>query len=123
MKRIFVQKWFKYSAYALVFLNVSWLIFIYFDAALICRPFKYNWDQTISGTCGDKPQSYIVMAVWGKPALFEAALDPDRNTDSVHTGIVIDAATWSLPLFIIWRLKSSMSKKVELSALFALGLL
>ena len=45
------------------------------------------------------------------------------NADSILTGIVIDAATWSLPLFVIWNLKSSTAKKLELSGLFALGLL
>lgn len=89
--------------YGLIFLNISWLLFIYFDAALICRPFAMNWNQSIpGGHCGNKPQSYVVMAVWG---------------------IFIDAFTWSLPMFVIWSLKSQTSKKIELSALFALGLL
>lgn len=89
--------------YGIIFLNIAWLLFIYFDAALICRPFAYNWDTSIEGgTCGDKPESYIVMAVWG---------------------IFIDVVTWSLPLFVIWNLNSSKGKKLELSSLFALGLL
>ena len=68
----------------------------------LCRPFAYNWDHTINGTCGAQNPAYIAIA----------ALD-----------ILGDIAIIVLPMPMIWKLQIGTPSKIGLSLLFALGFL
>ncbi len=70
--------------------------------ACMCRPFALNWDPTIPGHCGQRIPAYIAIA----------ALD-----------IFGDILILALPMPMIWNLHASMSNKVGLSFVFALGIL
>ncbi|OQE00555.1 hypothetical protein PENVUL_c050G08103 [Penicillium vulpinum] len=70
--------------------------------ALLCRPVAYNWDHTISGSCGD------VLKIQYASAGFNMGID---------LGVVL------LPLPIVWRLQMSSRKKTGVTASFAIGVL
>lgn len=91
--------------HACIVLTIAWLLVMVVGTLLHCRPISYNWRLPlgdISDHCFDFRPYAIVMAAWG---------------------LVIDAVTWSLPHFVVWRLHLRRAHKIALTAIFALGLL
>ncbi|KAJ5607776.1 hypothetical protein N7537_004395 [Penicillium hordei] len=87
--------------------SVGCLVFLYWVSAiltiaLLCRPVAYNWNRTISGSCGD------VLKIQYASAGFNMGID---------LGVVL------LPLPIVWRLQMSSRKKIGVTASFAIGIL
>ena len=39
------------------------------------------------------------------------------------TGVVLDAVTWMLPHYVVWRLQLRLAHKIAITAIFAFGLL
>lgn len=70
-------------------------------AFLICRPFQYNWDKTISGSCGDTLPYYLSTAI---------------------INLLIDVMIVALPLPRLWTLQMETSRKVSLTVIFSLGI-
>lgn len=72
-------------------------------ALLQCRPFAYNWDQTIpGGHCGNQVLSYEITGT---------------------LNVLLDVVTLMLPMPYLAALEMSMSKKLILIATFAVGFL
>lgn len=70
---------------------------------LICRPFAYNWDQTIpGGKCGDQIVSFTVTGV---------------------INLLTDVVVLVLPMPYLYRLQMRTYKKVVLMGVFGIGLL
>ncbi|KAK2868033.1 hypothetical protein FQN49_003229 [Arthroderma sp. PD_2] len=70
---------------------------------LLCRPFKYTWDKIqTQGTCGDAMKAYMGVAV---------------------TNLVVDLSIYLLPIPVLWHLQMTMSKRLALCGIFALGLI
>lgn len=97
---IFCTRPFRIACYAILTVN-----FLYFTATvlaccLICRPFAYNWNQSIHGTCGDQKSLDLFIGVFN---------------------LLIDITTVALPLPVLWGLQMPTGRKVALSALFSMG--
>lgn len=69
---------------------------------LICRPFAYNWDNFLDGTCGNTTAGYLTVTAFN---------------------FVIDLAITLLPARIIWHLHMPTARKVGIIIMFSLGLL
>lgn len=67
---------------------------------LICRPFTYNWDHTVKGTCGDQRSLDLFIGVFN---------------------LFMDITTVVLPLPVLWGLQLARSKKFVLSGIFSMG--
>lgn len=86
-------------------LNVAWLVGIIFGTAFNCIPVAKNWDTKgdLPGECRVPVSSLLIAGV--VPSVF------------------IDLVILILPLPRIWRIKTSNSRKVGLTAVFVLGYL
>ncbi|KAH7126606.1 hypothetical protein B0J11DRAFT_281410 [Dendryphion nanum] len=81
-----------------VFLWCSTVILCSF---LLCRPFAFNWDQTIpNGVCGNRVLSYILTGV---------------------LNIITDVAVLCLPLPVILKLQMRTASKIGLVVVFTTG--
>ncbi|KAF2263398.1 hypothetical protein CC78DRAFT_534010 [Lojkania enalia] len=69
-----------------------------------CRPLKYNWSLPL-----ENPR-YCYSA---KPYILVARA----------SGMVVDGVTWSLPHFVVWRLRLPLVHKMAITTIFFLGLL
>lgn len=101
LMRIFFVRSFRIAAFCIMTYCACWMLMVIFIGAGLCRPFQYNWDKSIpNGHCGALDPAYISIAV----------LD-----------IVGDAMIVALPMPSIWRLHTTTTTKIGLSAVFALG--
>ena len=71
---------------------------------LRCRPVHYNWKNSIDYRHHCYPLEPTVLAV----AIF---------------GLIIDGVTWSMPHFVVWKLKLRLAHKLAITSIFALGIL
>jgi hypothetical protein len=69
-------------------------------ALLLCRPIAFNWDKTISGTCGDNRLFYIWLG---------------------GINVVVEAVILLLPVPFIYRLQMKTFKKLVVIGLFSVG--
>lgn len=81
---------------------VAWAIATILVGCLICRPFAYNWDQTIpGGSCGNQVTSFTATGV---------------------INLVTDVIVLVTPMPLLYRLQMAMYKKVTLMTVFGLGI-
>lgn len=100
--RIFFVKSFRIATWIVIGFIVSWGIMVILTGLLMCRPFAFNWDQTIpGGECADQKSTFLAVGV----------LD-----------LVTDLCVFILPLPMIWNLKVTKGNKVALFGIFGLGL-
>ncbi|KAL2813026.1 hypothetical protein BJX63DRAFT_443261 [Aspergillus granulosus] len=100
--RIFPVRWLVLSSWATITIIVAWAIATILAGCLICRPFAYNWDQTIpGGKCGDQVTSFTVTGV---------------------VNLVTDVIVLVLPMRSLYKLQMATYKKVTLIAVFGLGI-
>jgi hypothetical protein len=100
--RIFVVEWFIMVARAAGVLIILWALSVIFCGFFLCRPFAFNWDQTIDGSCGQQITSYIVTGA---------------------LNICTDVIVLGLPMPLIWRLQVSLRNKIGLTGIFTIGFL
>ncbi|KFZ03832.1 hypothetical protein V502_10622 [Pseudogymnoascus sp. VKM F-4520 (FW-2644)] len=98
--RIFNVKPFIMASIAVAILVVIWALSVILCGFLLCRPFAYNWDRSIDGSCGDQIKSYIITGA---------------------LNIVTDALVLGLPMPMIWRLKVNLRSKIALTGIFTIG--
>ena len=67
----------------------------------ICEPIEFNWDKTITGTCGNEGTAELVAAA---------------------INMVLDVLIVLLPLPVVWKLQMPTQKKIGVTVTFALGL-
>jgi hypothetical protein len=98
---------FKTHKFYRVVIATAVVVFAYWIACilticLLCRPIQFNWDRSITGTCGD----FKAISV------FSGAFN-----------MVVDIWVVFLPLPVIWSLQMTLQKKWGITASFALGLM
>lgn len=102
--RIFVPvrdtRW--YLTWVLIGINIAVAVALALCAGLQCIPREKIWTPWIPGRCLDLRALYMTSAI--------------SNT-------VVDFCTWLLPFCTIWRLKLAWQKKLQVSAVFTIGLL
>lgn len=81
----------------------AWAIATILAGCLICRPFAFNWDQTIpGGHCGDQVLSFTITGVFN---------------------LLSDVLVLCLPLPYLYNLQMRLYKKLVLIGVFSVGLL
>lgn len=101
--RIFAIRSFRIMAYVVATIVTGWAISVFLETFLLCRPFAYNWDPTITDfTCGNRNAAYI-----GAGSL----------------NIVTDLMVLILPIPMVWNLQIPRRNKAILTAVFGMGLL
>ncbi|KAK0617793.1 integral membrane protein [Bombardia bombarda] len=90
------------AAYAMVGFIVAWALTTIFLGFFICRPFAFNWDQSIpGGVCGNQVTSYLATGA---------------------LNLVTDIVVMLMPLSYLWKLQLKTYKKVALMATFSMGI-
>ncbi|KAL9109957.1 MAG: hypothetical protein Q9227_005480 [Pyrenula ochraceoflavens] len=78
-----------------------WATSVIFSSFFLCRPFAFNWDQTIpGGSCGNQVLSYQITGV---------------------LNLLTDVVVLLLPMPYIWKLQLRLSRKIALTATFSVG--
>ncbi|MCJ1393649.1 hypothetical protein MMC18_006525 [Xylographa bjoerkii] len=99
--RIFNVPAFKLVAKVLMVLVALWGLSVILCAFLLCRPFAFNWDQTIpGGSCGNQILSYIITGAFN---------------------IVTDFIILALPMPMVWKLQVPRKNKIALFGMFGIG--
>ncbi|KAL5340234.1 hypothetical protein BJX70DRAFT_397001 [Aspergillus crustosus] len=99
--RIFPVRWLVWSSWATITVIVAWALATILAGCLICRPFAFNWDQTIlGGKCGNQVTSFTVTGV---------------------VNLVTDVVVLVIPMPSLYKLQMATYKKVTLIAVFGLG--
>lgn len=99
--RIFRTPTFRTACYVVHGVNVAYFIAVVLACCLICRPFTYNWDHSIRGTCGNQKSLDLFIGVFN---------------------LLLDVTTVILPMPVLWGLQMATSKKVVLTGMFSLGI-
>lgn len=95
------EKWFKWSIYVTMFIDVGSSAAIFFSAIFVCKPIAMGWDITITtGHCIDRV------------ALFEA---------TAVLGVITDVLIILIPIPMVLGLHVSRAKKTGLFAMFTIG--
>lgn len=98
---IFTTRRFLLVSYTMMGLCVSFLIVFISIFMTQCKPIAASW----------------------KPALGHCRPIQHQELASVSINMVLDLLIVLLPMPIIWRLQMRLSKKIELTVLFSIGLL
>ncbi|MCJ1379563.1 hypothetical protein MMC17_002665 [Xylographa soralifera] len=99
--RIFNVPSFKLVAKVLMVLVALWGSSVILCAFLLCRPFAFNWDQTIpGGSCGNQVLSYIITGAFN---------------------ILTDFVILCLPMRMVWNLHVPRKNKIALFGIFGIG--
>ncbi|PGG99924.1 hypothetical protein AJ79_08361 [Helicocarpus griseus UAMH5409] len=81
----------------------AWALATIIAGCVICRPFAFNWDQTIpGGKCGNQVLSFTVTGV---------------------LNLITDVMVLVLPLPHLYKLQMRLYKKLVLIAVFSIGIL
>ena len=100
---IFQKKLFRRACYALITITVAYLVAVFLEPLLLCRPLAYFWDKTLTdGVCGSSLQAYLLIGI---------------------INMILDFLIVCLPMPILWRLQMPASKKVAVSGVISMGLL
>lgn len=92
-----------YLTYSLIWLNAVQYIVIFFLFTFLCRPMRRIWEGSlVPGQCLD--HKALIISGSG-------------------LNVLSDLAILVLPIGSVWRLKLPMTKKLRISAVFAIGLL
>ncbi|MCJ1285840.1 hypothetical protein MMC26_005181 [Xylographa opegraphella] len=99
--RIFNVPLFKLVAKVLMVVVLLWGASVVLCAFLLCRPFAFNWDQTIpGGSCGNQILSYIITGAFN---------------------ILTDFMVLCLPMPMVWNLHVPRKNKIALFGMFGIG--
>ena len=96
-------RWFRLAWYTLAIYVFASLVIFIVVSLLQCRPVQYFWEQApgVEGSCVDLVATYEGVGVMV---------------------LVADLALLILPLPMVWKLKIHLAQKLQLSAIFAVGL-
>jgi hypothetical protein len=94
--------WFKHAAWVVMALTTAYLIIIIPIFFFACTPVSASWKPELHAThCW--PWNY-------------------HSISAVSFNMLLDLLVVFLPLPIVWRLKATRKKKIEVTAMFSLGL-
>ena len=97
---IFHVAWFRRMAYVTMIICVIYSLAYAVDLFLLCRPFVFNRNNSISSVCGD------------------------HMLDSTVTGVILlclDLMMLSMPMPLLWCLQIAVKKKMALCSIFIFG--
>ena len=97
---IFCIKKFRLACYGVLTINLAFFTATVLACCLICRPFAFNWDQSLHGTCGNQKSLDLFIGVFN---------------------LLMDIVTVALPMPVLWGLQMPIGRKVAISGLFSLG--
>ncbi|KAJ6184427.1 hypothetical protein N7519_005728 [Penicillium mononematosum] len=98
---IFPVTWVVRVSWATMGVIVAWTIGTILAGCLICRPFAFNWDQTIpGGSCGNQVTSFTATGV---------------------INLVTDVVVLVTPMPLLYKLQMARYKKVTFITIFGLG--
>ncbi|KAJ5782859.1 hypothetical protein N7457_004633 [Penicillium paradoxum] len=98
---IFPVTWVVRTVWVNIAVILTWTVGTILAGCLICRPFAYNWDQTIpGGSCGNQVTSFTVTGV---------------------INVVTDVVVLVIPMPLLYTLQLAIYKKVTLMIIFGLG--
>ncbi len=101
--KIFSVPAFIFAAQATTAIVILWALATVLMGFLMCKPFAFNWDQTIpDGHCGNQVLSYEVTGA---------------------LNLVTDLIVLFLPMPYLYGLNLALYKKLVLMVTFAVGLL
>nr|ANM86380.1 hypothetical protein [Cladonia uncialis subsp. uncialis]AUW31253.1 hypothetical protein [Cladonia uncialis subsp. uncialis] len=83
-------------------LSMVLLVAVLLEVGLLCRPFEYNWNKYIPGTCEDSTQAYEAVGI---------------------LNLITDLTIVILPMPVLWKLQLPVAKKVALTFMFGVGVL
>lgn len=83
-------------------LSMVLLVAVPLEVGLLCRPFEYNWNKYIPGTCGDTTQAYEAVGI---------------------LNLMTDLKIVILPMPVLWKLQLPVAKKVALTFMLGVGVL
>lgn len=98
---IFCTKHFRIACYTALTINLVYFTATVLACCLICRPFAFNWDRSIDGTCGDQKSLDLFIGVFN---------------------FLMDVATVALPMPVLWGLQMPTKRKIALSGMFSMGI-
>ncbi|RAK99406.1 putative integral membrane protein [Aspergillus ibericus CBS 121593] len=99
--RLFPVPWVTRLAWTTMGVILTWAVATILAGCLICRPFAFNWDQSIAGgSCGDQVSSFTVTGV---------------------INLITDMVVLAIPWPLLSRLQMSRFRKVTLISVFGLG--
>ncbi|KAI0147456.1 hypothetical protein GGR57DRAFT_251514 [Xylariaceae sp. FL1272] len=90
------------SCQVMIALNVGFYVALFIASNLACTPYERNWDKTLPGKCID------IKII---------------NLASAIINLFFDIGILALPQRVIWKLNMSKKRKVEISTMFAIGIL
>lgn len=91
---------FRQLCYAVMALTVCFNTVVVLEAFLLCRPFAYNWNRTIDGSCADKKKAWLSAGI-------------------INLGI--DVCVMYMPLPLLWELRMPVTEKIRITAMFGVG--
>ncbi|CAG8051472.1 unnamed protein product [Penicillium nalgiovense] len=98
---IFPVTWVLRVSWATMGVIVAWTIGTILAGCLICRPFAFNWDQTIpGGSCGNQVTSFTATGV---------------------INLITDVVVLVTPMPLLYKLQMARYKKVVFITIFGLG--
>jgi hypothetical protein len=87
--------------YGMMALSTCYFLSVVLEAFLLCKPVEFNWNKLgTTGACANENLAYLLAAI---------------------TNLIIDVLIVALPMPMLWRLKLSSTKKLNISAMFGLG--
>jgi hypothetical protein len=93
---------FRHTARLMMAITMLYCIGTVLIAFLICRPFAYNWNKAIKGSCANFKEAFLTIGI---------------------INVVLDLTIIALPIPRLWNLQLAFSKKIMLTGLFSLGLM
>jgi hypothetical protein len=100
--RIFPTRGFRVATITLGVVIVGWIIAIVCMSVIQCAPIQRAWDTSISGVCTDTKTSFLADAV---------------------PNIVIYIAILMLPIRAVWKMHTTVTRRLSIAAVFFLGIL
>ena len=101
-KRVFIQRRFQIACWISIAYLAACSITTLLQSLLQCIPLKAAWDFTIQATCVSEATNF-----YSSSALI----------------LSTDLLVLALPVPVVWQLQTTIARKLQLSALFAIGTL
>lgn len=83
-------------------LTICFNTVVVFEAFLLCRPFAYNWNKSIDGSCADTKKAWVSAGI---------------------INFLIDFIIIHMPMPLLWKLQLPVMKKIGITVIFHIGAL
>lgn len=103
IKLFAIDRTFRVVCWIIIAIQFAWFIAVTLSGLLYCRPLAFAWNPTIpGGKCGNATAAYL----------------------SVHiVNLILDIAVALAPIPVLAKLQLKKAKKIEITGVFALGIM